>query len=166
MLCKHCSAIMKTLVCNQHSFSHKSKTLHCTSYYEKNNYIPAKPRKNTADFNRLESIRISNYVCRRFLSTSLFWWQWQKSQYVHQTLPWLLKRILSFSYTKPCPHSKKCIKEIKTIPPLSSHSNIFPNEKYNILTLFTHFLWENRWNILRQNKIFSVIWKILELVIN
>jgi len=34
MLCKHCSATAKTLVCYQHCSSHKSKTQHPTGFCE------------------------------------------------------------------------------------------------------------------------------------
>ena len=36
MLCKHCSAIAKALVCYQHCFSNKSEVQHHASCYEEN----------------------------------------------------------------------------------------------------------------------------------
>lgn len=42
-LCKHCSAIAKTLVCCQHCFSHKSKTQHLMGFIKRVNSIPAIP---------------------------------------------------------------------------------------------------------------------------
>lgn len=41
---KHCSASTKTLVSYQHYFCHKSKTQHCTSYYEEINSVQTKIR--------------------------------------------------------------------------------------------------------------------------
>lgn len=41
---KHCSASTKTLVSYQHYFCHKSKTQHCSSYYEEINSVQTKIR--------------------------------------------------------------------------------------------------------------------------
>lgn len=44
MLCKHCLAIAKTLVCYQHCFGHRSKTCAMLAAMKEINSIPARPR--------------------------------------------------------------------------------------------------------------------------
>jgi len=44
-LCKHCSAIAKTLVCYLYHFSHSVLTQHHTDHHEKGDFLPSQRGK-------------------------------------------------------------------------------------------------------------------------